>query len=605
MRTISRVLNSDARILAALSALLAGPYCLGATRGLWLFDEGSGTTIADSSGNGHGADITWQGAGVWSTDSPFEPNASNNSYFFGPTEVKVASAADLNPSGQFTIEGWVNLSNLYSNPYLVSKRNVGGAQSGFFIEFYGGTFAFSTGNGSQYNSTYATLGTGPYENLQAATETWYHFAGVHTDIENILYINGISNGGNSNGGAVASNNDPLTFGYYAPGDHYFAGSLDEIRYSDVALTPEQLGFHGSLAVTSSQWQTNGSGSWSNVANWAGGVPNGTGAAAVFGSVLTAPATVTVDAPQTVGAMTFDNANRYTLAGGSAITVDTASGDGSISVLQGSHTISAPMVLNKSTAVAVTSAASTLTISGDVTASAGTTLTKSGSGILEMKNARVPNLAVAGGSVAILAGGGTAGTSNVESLTLTAGTTLDLNDHALIVNYSGSTPLPAIRASIISGYAGGAWSGAGLTSSKAATGPDVGKTALGYAEASALALGNFAGQAVDGTSVLVKYTYYGDANLDGQVDISDLGALATAWQTSATWSQGDFDYSGFVDISDLGKLATNWQLGVGSPLGPSFDEALASVGLAGVSVPEPAGAVSLLLGCLAAGRLRRR
>jgi hypothetical protein len=88
-------------------------------------------------------------------------------------------------------------------------------------------------------------------------------------------------------------------------------------------------------------------------------------------------------------------------------------------------------------------------------------------------------------------------------------------------------------------------------------------------------------------VPVRYTYPGDANLRGQVDIADLGRLAAAWQTSADWVNGDFDYSGFVDISDLGILATNWQAGVGSPLGPSLDEALASVGLSGTSVTEPA------------------
>ncbi len=88
-------------------------------------------------------------------------------------------------------------------------------------------------------------------------------------------------------------------------------------------------------------------------------------------------------------------------------------------------------------------------------------------------------------------------------------------------------------------------------------------------------------------------------------ISDLGALATAGQTSAVWSQGDLDYSGFIDISDLGKLATNWQLGVGAPLGPSFDQALASLGLTGTDVPEPAvlGA-AVLLAAWPSGRARR-
>ncbi len=94
---------------------------------------------------------------------------------------------------------------------------------------------------------------------------------------------------------------------------------------------------------------------------------------------------------------------------------------------------------------------------------------------------------------------------------------------------------------------------------------------------------------------------GDANLDGKVDISDLGMLATNWQQHTAWSGGDFNNDGFVDISDLGLVATNWQSGVTNPLGPSFEEALASVGLAD-GVPEPAGLL-LLAGPLLL--LRRR
>ncbi len=105
-------------------------------------------------------------------------------------------------------------------------------------------------------------------------------------------------------------------------------------------------------------------------------------------------------------------------------------------------------------------------------------------------------------------------------------------------------------------------------------------------------------------VTVGYTYYGDANLDGFVNVTDLGTLATHWQGSTNWAGGDFNYDGFVDVSDLGALATNWQAGVGSAPGPgSFESALALIGLGGVSVPEPAltGAVAF---CLAAAASRR-
>jgi hypothetical protein len=61
----------------------------------------------------------------------------------------------------------------------------------------------------------------------------------------------------------------------------------------------------------------------------------------------------------------------------------------------------------------------------------------------------------------------------------------------------------------------------------------------------------------------SFGFPGDANLDGIVDITDLGILATHWQTTGFWTDGDFTNDGLVDISDLGILATNWQLGLSS------------------------------------------
>jgi hypothetical protein len=69
--------------------------------------------------------------------------------------------------------------------------------------------------------------------------------------------------------------------------------------------------------------------------------------------------------------------------------------------------------------------------------------------------------------------------------------------------------------------------------------------------------------IDSTSVLVKFTWYGDATINGQVDVDDLGLAASNWQMSGSWSEGDFDHTGFVDVNDLRMLATNWQAGVGN------------------------------------------
>ena len=55
---------------------------------------------------------------------------------------------------------------------------------------------------------------------------------------------------------------------------------------------------------------------------------------------------------------------------------------------------------------------------------------------------------------------------------------------------------------------------------------------------------------------------GDSNLDGNVDTSDLDALALSWrQTDAfNWTDGNFTVSGSpgVNTTDLNELALNWR-----------------------------------------------
>ena len=192
----------------------------------------------------------------------------------------------------------------------------------------------------------------------------------------------------------------------------------------------------------------------------------------------------------------------------------------------------------------------------------------------------------------------------------AGAKLNLKDNDLIVD---NATLADIKAQIVSGYAGGAWNGPGIMSDMM-SGANADK-ALGYAAGNDPAVaymgGTFGGQTfTPATAVLVKYTYGGDANLDGKVDVVDLGILATNWQgTGKNWTTADFNYSpdGKVDVVDLGILATNWQKGVGAPLGLSFAEALASFPeFSGVTVvPEPGTLGLLALGALGLMTRRRR
>ncbi len=176
---------------------------------------------------------------------------------------------------------------------------------------------------------------------------------------------------------------------------------------------------------------------------------------------------------------------------------------------------------------------------------------------------------------------------------------DLGPGALIVNYVGASPVDTLRRYLAAGYAGGSWRGAGLTSSTAATSPG---RALAYAEARDVIGefgGNFEGVFADATSVVIGLRRYGDANLDGTVNLADFNRLASNFgRTSAVWFQGDFNYDGLVNLADFNRLASNFGLSASGPgVTPEDWSALAS------AVPEP-GVGTLLLGAVA-GTLRPR
>ena len=136
--------------------------------------------------------------------------------------------------------------------------------------------------------------------------------------------------------------------------------------------------------------------------------------------------------------------------------------------------------------------------------------------------------------------------------------LDVGREAVIFDYPpGYSSLSDVRFKIADGYLNGAWSGSGICSEIAGT---TGR-ALGYGEASTLFAAfpaTFMGQAVDDTSILVRYTRYGDANLDGTVNLADFNRLAGSFgATDAYWTQGDFNYDQTANLQDFNLLAGNF------------------------------------------------
>jgi len=185
-------------------------------------------------------------------------------------------------------------------------------------------------------------------------------------------------------------------------------------------------------------------------------------------------------------------------------------------------------------------------------------------------------------------GGPAGLSRLESLFFEDFENLnffgrwDLNNNDLIVDSdtaSQAVEYDRTKRYIKSGFANGSWNGTGLNSSAAiAAASTLDRTGLGYVKAADVFTSfpaTFVGETVDNTTVLVRYTLLGDADLDGTVNIGDFAFLASNFNLPRDWRFGDFNYDGTTNIGDFALLASN------------FNQSLAAGLPRGAAVPEPA------------------
>lgn len=233
--------------------------------------------------------------------------------------------------------------------------------------------------------------------------------------------------------AVGVNSGTISVGKTSSGSG--TSGLADLDQGSQLISVTATGYSGQ-----SIWSVDANGTWDNFTGWdgPGGKPGVDGSlsandTATFAGAATGARSISLgNAVPTLRSLTFDNAaaSYYLTQGGSGrIQLGTTSGNGALSVLAGSHTVSAGIELAQATTASVAAGAKLL-VSGALTGSAA--FTKSGAGHLEVDstgslsgattvdgglltvNGSLANSAVTVASGGTLGGSGTVGAGTIQS-----------------------------------------------------------------------------------------------------------------------------------------------------------------------------------------------
>lgn len=157
----------------------------------------------------------------------------------------------------------------------------------------------------------------------------------------------------------------------------------------------------------------------------------------------------------------------------------------------------------------------------------------------------------------------------DALTITTGQ-LDLQSNDLVVHYSGASPESEIR-QYVSNWTT-AHTGPMLLASNFADASSPFARTLAVSDNAALKFTSFSGESFspgDFSEVLVKSTYFGDANFDGQVTPTDYAIVDGNVGLGHDWGTGDLNGDGSVSPADYAMIDGNIGAGNGSTGGPQL------------------------------------
>ena len=146
------------------------------TVALYHFDDGSGLTTSDASGNGNTLTLISVQAWVAGNNTRMAGSALN---FGGSSDyVSIPPAFLSSVSSQITLEAWVNLSGSGETARIIDHITVA-TGDGFLLDLYSG-------------QPRIIVGSGVAQSLSALpANAWYHIAGTYNGDSVRIYVNGV------------------------------------------------------------------------------------------------------------------------------------------------------------------------------------------------------------------------------------------------------------------------------------------------------------------------------------------------------------------------------------------------------------------------------
>jgi len=201
--------------------------------GWWKLDEGTGTSAADSSGNGSTGTVEGDFAWVTGHIGTYALDLQGNG-----SRVLVPHKAILNPTSQVTAMAWVNYSDASDNNARVLAKGVDAGDNEAYVIEIGNDDNASFFIRSEPNHDTESV-DGPENSVPQ--DVWLHVAGSYDGNAVNIYVNGrLVNSETVGAKTIIVDTNGLAIGDAVDVDRTLIGKVDDVRVYNVALPEAQI-----------------------------------------------------------------------------------------------------------------------------------------------------------------------------------------------------------------------------------------------------------------------------------------------------------------------------------------------------------------------------